>query len=159
MGSCPDGQSRSPYTTHRCLPARTTLTTALQVWRRQTPGGTCWQLIASQEAQALRTKLFRHPLVVLVAKAVRADQRGVGPVDDGCLPARAASQLRACSALQVQKAVAQMGSRKRAVKEDLPAARLQRVQQRLGAVRVLNQLDDSVALLEHRKECSVTQKR
>ena len=43
-------------------------------------------------------------------------------------------------------------SRKRAVEEYLPAARLQSVQQRLGAIGILDQLDDCVALLEHCKE-------
>ena len=41
VGSCPDGQFRSPYTTHRCLPARVTPTSLVQKRRRQEPRCEC----------------------------------------------------------------------------------------------------------------------
>ena len=93
VGSCPDGQSRSPYTTHRCLPAHDThrLSSVQSDADKKHTAITGSTQCTSQEAQAKRTKLLGHALVVLVAEAVRADQRGIGPVYDSCLPARAAS--------------------------------------------------------------------
>ncbi len=91
-----------------------------------------------------RTKLLRQPLIVFVPKAVCADVRGVGAMDNCSLPAHGSAHSVppvSCHAPRALHRQAGGSSRQSPVEEDLPASGFNCVQQRLLAICLLHKLD------------------